>query len=339
MSPRVLSPLCVLALFGLACSAQETQHWTERRNLGFEGPVRSTLTTVARPNPDPRPAAQRKLMVEANPDWAVFDTQGRRIEFASASSREHFEAISKCTFQADGTESCEDSMGQHQESRKQETTLPDGTREVNYFLGSKMESREVTRFDEKGRAVVSRNYNGNGRLTSEDSTLFSNDGQTRTWKIYDESGHVALNERTHVAEDETRFDRWSYDSKGDLVWHLALNGDGEVLSYWYDVGYKPTQSSSDSLGICRPRLCVSYKFDEQGSGRMEKFVQHTSGEGNLEPDSEEHYNFDGILDEKAEIKYARDTHENWTSRSVFVWAATSNQVIEVERDNRTIEYY
>jgi hypothetical protein len=72
---------------------------------------------------------------------------------------------------------------------------------------------------------------------------------------------------------------------------------------------------------------------------MEKFVQHTSSEGNHELESEEHYNFDGILDEKAEIKYARDTHENWTSRSVFVWAATSNQVIEVERDTRTIEYY
>jgi hypothetical protein len=278
-------------------------------------------------------------MVETNPDWAVFDTQGRRVEFASASSRERFEAISKCTFQADRTEVCEDSMGHRQETRKAETTLPDGSREVTYFLGSKMQDREVTRFDEKGRAVASRNYNGNGKLTSEESTLFSSDGETRTWKIYDDSGHVALDERTHVADDATRFDRWSYDSEGDLVWHLALNSDGEVLSYWYDLGYKPKQSSSDSLGICRPRLCVSYKFDEQGSGRMEKLVQRTSGEGNLEPDSAEHYNLDGILDEKADIKYARDTHGNWTSRSVFVWAATSNQMIEVERDTRTIEYY
>jgi hypothetical protein len=278
-------------------------------------------------------------MVETNPDWAVFDTQGRRVEFASASSREHFEAISRCTFQADGTEVCEDSMGHRQETRKQETTLPDGSREVTYFRGSKMENHEVTRFDEKGRAVASRNYDGNGNLTSEESTLFSNDGETRTWKIYDDSGHVALDERTHVADDATRFDRWSYDSEGDLVWHLALNSDGEVLSYWYDLGYKPKQSSSDSLGICRPRLCVSYKFDEQGSGRMEKLVQRTPGEGYLEPDSAEHYNLDGIMDEKADIKYTRDTNGNWPSRSVFVWAATSNQMIEVERDTRTIEYY
>jgi hypothetical protein len=72
---------------------------------------------------------------------------------------------------------------------------------------------------------------------------------------------------------------------------------------------------------------------------MEKIVQHTPGEGNLEPDSEEHYNFDGILDEKAEIKYARDNRGNWTSRSVFVWDAASNQMIQVEQDTRTIEYY
>ena len=108
--------------------------------------------------------------------------------------------------------------------------------------------------------------------------------------------------------------------------------------YWYKAGYKPKLSSSDSLGVCRIGLCVSYKFDEQGSGRVERTLQHTSREGNLEPDSEEHYNFDGVLDEKAEIKYTRDVHGNWISRSVFVWDASSNRMIEVERDTRTIEY-
>jgi len=61
--------------------------------------------------------------------------------------------------------------------------------------------------------------------------------------------------------------------------------------------------------------------------------------GNLEPDSEEHYNFNGVLDEKAEIKYTRDAHGNWTLRTVFVWDAPSNQMIQVEQDTRTIEYY
>jgi hypothetical protein len=72
---------------------------------------------------------------------------------------------------------------------------------------------------------------------------------------------------------------------------------------------------------------------------MDKLVQHTSGEGNLEPDSEEYYNLDGILGEKAEIEYSRDGHGNWTSRSVFLWNTASNQMIEIERDRRTIEYY
>ena len=79
----LLSPLCLLSLFSLPLRGQEPQHWTERRNLGFQGPVRSALTTVERPNSDPRPKAQRKLMTQANPDWAVFDRQGRRVEFAS----------------------------------------------------------------------------------------------------------------------------------------------------------------------------------------------------------------------------------------------------------------
>jgi hypothetical protein len=320
-------------------TAQDTQQRTERRGLGFEGPVRSVLTTIARPNPDPRTEGQRKLMVQGVPDWAVFDIQGRRVEFASASGRDGIEVISRCTFRADGTKVCTDSAGHQQESRKQETTLPGGSREVTYFLGSQIESREVTRFDEKGRPAAFHEYDSNGRLGSENSWLFDGDDETTTWKIYDEPGHIALHEQTRVSDDKTRFDRWSYNSEGRVVWHLALNIDGELLSYWYDVGYKPKQSSSDSLGICSPRLCVSYKFDEQGSGRMEKSVQHSSRDGYFESDSEEHYNFDGILDEKAEIKYARDDRSNWTSRSVFVWDGTSNQMVEVERDTRTIEYY
>jgi hypothetical protein len=335
MFPSLLPLLCLLPLLGSSSGAQEA-HWTERRNLGFEGPVRSALTTVVRPNPDPRPQERRELMVQANPDWAVFDIQGRRIEFASASGRDRFLAISKCTFQADGTEVCTDSTGRTQETQKKETTPPDGSREVKYLRDSKVDNREVTHFDEKGNAIGSHNYDKNGKLTSENSTLLNGDSE---WKIYDENGRIVLDQQTRASDDKTRFDRWSYDSEGQLVWHLASNTDGQVLSYWYKVGYKPNLSSSDSLGICRPRLCVSYKFDDEGSGRMEKIVQHTSGEGNLEPDTEEHYNLDGILDEKAEIKYARDDHGNWTSRSVFVWDAASNQMIQVEQDTRTIEYY
>ena len=158
MFRRLLSLLCLLTLLGLPSGAQEPQHWTERRNLGFEGPVRSVLTTVVRPNPDPRPQERRNLMVQANPDWAVFDIQGRRIEFASASSPDRFEAVSKCTLQPDGTRVCTDSTGRTQETQKKETTLPDGSREVAYLRDSKVDNREVTRFDEKGRAVSSRNY-------------------------------------------------------------------------------------------------------------------------------------------------------------------------------------
>jgi hypothetical protein len=337
MFHRLFCLPCLLAVLGLPSGAQEPQHWTERMNLGFKGPVRSALTTVVRPNPDPRPQAESKLMVQANPNWAAFDTQGRRTEFASSSSRDRFESISKCTFQLDGTRVCTDSAGGlTHETRKQDTTLPDGSREVTYLRDSGVDSREVTRFDEKGNAVGTRVYDKNGRLTSEDSTLPNGNDES---KIYDEKGRIVMNEQTRESDDQTRFDRWSYDSEGHLVWHIALNSDGEVLSDWYKVGYKPKTSSSDSLGLCGAGFSVSYKFDEQGSGRMEKIVEHTSGEGNLEPNTEEHYNFNGVLDEKVEIKYARDTYGNWTSRTVFVWDATSNGMIEVERDTRTINYY
>jgi hypothetical protein len=39
------------------------------------------------------------------------------------------------------------------------------------------------------------------------------------------------------------------------------------------------------------------------------------------------------------IKYTRDGHGNWTSRSVSVWDPATNLMVEIERDTRTIEYY
>lgn len=194
----------------------------------------------------------------------------------------------------------------------------------------------MTVVDENGNVIGSRDYDNVGRLTLENSTLPNGNDEM---KIYDQNGQSSLYLQTHVSDDKTRFDRWSYGPNGNLVWHLAINDNGELLSDWYDVGYKPKISSSDSLGICRPRLCVSYKFDERGSGRLEKTVQHTPGEGNVEPDDEEHYNFDGIMDERIDIKYLRDTQGNWTSRSVFVWDTTTNQMTEIEQDTRTIQYY
>ena len=125
------------------------------------------------------------------------------MEFASASSRDGLEVISKCAFEADGTKVCKDSTGQLQESREQQTILPDGSREVTYFQGSKVLSREVTQFDEKGAAIASKVYLSDGKLSSEDLKLPNGDDE---WKIYDDNGHVILDEQTRGSRDKTRFD-------------------------------------------------------------------------------------------------------------------------------------
>lgn len=327
--------LLVLFMATILSRGQEAHRWTERENLGLKGPVRSVLTTVARPNADPRPKKPHKLFVEGHPDWARFDKEGRRIEFASGSNGDNILVISKCTFGADGSKDCINSTGREQESREQRTMLPDGSRELTYFEASKVVTREVTQFDESGKSVAFRVFHNNGKLSSEELKLPNGDDE---WKIYDDSGIVVSDVRTRHSDDQNRIDRWFYDLDGHLVWNLAISRDGDLLSYWYDIGFKPKISSSDSLGICRPGLCVDYKFDDEGSGRLEKVVQHTEGEGNLEPDSEEHFNLDGIVDERAEIKYARDEHGSWTSRSVFVWDPDLNLMVEIERDTRTIEY-
>jgi hypothetical protein len=176
--------------------------------LSRSSPIRShdRYETQSRSTPQTR----RKLMVQADPDGAVFDTQGRRIEFVAASSVDGFEAIAKCTFEADGTRVCTDDTGRTQETRREETTLPDESQQVTYLRDSKVDNCDVTRFDEKDKAVGSSSYDRNGRLKSEDSTLLNGDHE---WKIYDENGGIPLREQTHESDDKARFDRWSYDSR------------------------------------------------------------------------------------------------------------------------------
>jgi hypothetical protein len=332
----ILQSQLALALTLTALAQTGEQPSTERRNNGFEGPVKSVLTTVEPRNPDPRPSGKRTLGGGVGPQWMVFDVAGTRIEQGTAADATHVVEISKRLVKPDGAEVWTDSSGTSTESTKQETNLTDGSREVKYFTNSKLVTREITRMDEHGKVIAQRNFNEKGRLTSEESTSIDSNGETNTFKMYDDAG-LGLHHITRVTRDPERFDRSEYAPNGRLAWSLSLNEYGELLSYYYSPGYKPKFSSSDSLGICRPKLCVSYKFDEQG--KLEKHVQHTPEYGNLEPTSEEHYNSVGVMDEKVELKYTRDTHGNWTQRSLMVWDPSSNQMIEVERDIRIIEYY
>ena len=331
--------LATFLLIACGVSAQDPHQWTERENMGFRGPVRSVLTTVHKLNPDPRPADKRKLSIVQNADWAVFDVQGRRTEFASAADADRILATTKCTYAVDGAQNCINDQGQQDQSLRKETVLPDGSHEITYYYGAKLQSREIVLYDTESREVGHRNYDNEGKLTSEDSTQFEAGGETDAARIYDQRGAIVSHTKTRISADDGRFERWEYAADGHVVWYLQLDENGELISSWYEVGYKPTVTSSGSLGICRPKLCVDYRFDEQGSGRFEKTVQHTPGQGNIETDSEEHYGFDGLLDEKIELKYVRDTHGNWTERSVFVWDFRTNQMVETEEDTRKIEYY
>ncbi len=328
----------IVAIAVLA-AGQEAHPWAQREALGFKGPVKSVRTTIERPHPDPRPEGHRSLPVEGTPEWELFDAQGRRIEFGSAVSGDHIVSISKCRIESNAIQVCTDSTGAVSRARTEQTKLPDGSRETRYYNGSKLEERTVMRFDEKGRVLEARHYNSQGGLHSEDSNQFASNFETRTWKIYDPGGALAMHRVTEISEDPERVDDWEYDPQGQPVSHLAIDKDGALLSYWYRVGYKAKLSSSDSGSMCRPGLCVFYKFDAQGSGRLEKTVEYTRGEGNAEPDREEHCDFDGVLDEKAEIHYIRDNFGNWISRSVLVWDRHSNKMVEIERDTRKVEYY
>lgn len=334
--PRLLLLDCVVA-FGLLAVAQDSQPSSERKNIGFEGPVRSVATTVQNMNADPRPVGKRALQVGMSAEWYSFDESGNCIERSAAATPSGIGVVSKRSVKADGTVVWTDSRGNATETRRRVTTLANGSREVTYYTDSKIQSREITRFDDEDRVVAFRIYDGEGRLTSDEETVFEPETEMTTWKLYDQSGRIISHEQTRVPNDHARFDRWNYEPDGKLAWHVSLNEYGELLTFWYAPGFQPKVSSSDSLGICRPKLCVSYKFDERG--HLEKHIQHTSGEGNLEPNSEEHYNAEGQLDERVDIKYTRDDYGNWTSRSLFVWDPASNQVVEVERDLRKIEYY
>ena len=340
MKILLLSHLVVaLSLAGFSQTGE--QQWTERGNHGFEGPVKSVLTSVESRNPDPRPPQKRTLGVGVGPQWIVFDPAGTPIEQGISSGANHIET-SKRTLKPDGTEVWTDSSGRSIESRKKETRFPDGTREVKYFTNSKLAMREVSLRDEQGRTLFIRTFDDQDHLSSEQSTKYDVDPEITTVKIYDEIGHVRLQEVTRVPHDPEWFDRSDRPSNRPRAWSLSEGKDGQSSISWYAPGYTPKFPSSDSLGFCRPKLCGSFKFDDSDkneSGEFEKLVQRTPGYGTLEPDNEEHYNSAGVMDEKLQVRYTHDSHGNWIERTLLVWDSSSKQMIEVERDSRTFEYY
>jgi hypothetical protein len=317
---------------------------TDRAAFGFSGPVRSVRTTVTQLHPDPRPPNARKLVVPPVNSWSGFDVKGHRIE-SDCGNVDGEQKICKCTFDADRSETCVSATGNKTTTQWQDIKMPDGGRERvfvqhSYTGDSFYETREEIRFDSQGREVSTHEY-VKGKLYLQKEITYGDDGDSEMtdWKIYDEKDGLVIHLKTLISEYQTRFDRWAYDPEGLPAWHIALNDKGELLYHWYRTGYKPLRGSSDSLGIFGPELGAWYRFDDQGSGQLEKTVHHRSRGSNPVPYREEHYGFDGQLDEKIEIKYIRDRHGNWTSRTMLILDRTSNQMIEVERDTRVIEYY
>lgn len=335
---RIWTLSCLLmSIFAITThsSGQQSQSQTDRLNLGFKGPVRSVLTVVERPHSDRHPERHHQQA----PGKAAFDIQGKRTAFALFDPMNQTKVIAECTLQQDGTEHCGDNNGQQQNTRQENRTLSDGRRETLFYRNDRVEFRSVLRLDDHGALISVRNYNSEGRLVSEQSVMRDSEGATTTEKSYEGDPHTAVTLQTRISDDQKRFDRWWYNAQGHLLRHLALDGEGEVLSSWFDTGQEQKVSRFETWGICRPHRCVSYTFDENGTGRLAKTVEHIPGPGNREPENGEHYNSDGFLNEKIEIKYQRDASGNWISRSVLIWTPESNQVIEVERDTRTIQYY
>jgi len=326
--------LATFVLMACGVSAQNPHQTTERENWGFHGPVRSALTVVHKLNPDPRPADKRKLELVQNADWKVFDVQGRTTEFATSADADRIVATAKCTYAVDGARHCTNDPGPQYQVLTKEIVLPDGSHQITSYLDSKLLSTKIALYDSAGREVSYRFYDDKGKLVSEGSVRCGAGTEVDVSKMYEKGSLVSHTETWATA---STIERREFAADGHVLWYLQLDDDGELISSWYKVGYKPRMGSQASLGIMRPDIWVIYKFDEQGSGRLEKTVIHM--QENSKPHTEEHYGFDGLVDEKCKINVVFDAYGNWTSRSVFVWEAKTNQMVETEEDTRKIEYY
>lgn len=129
-----------------------------------------------------------------------------------------------------------------------------------------------------------------------------------------------------------------YDPSGNLLCTLRLSGTSLVYSTILPEAKFPCHIATDSKQ--ESKLYQFSLYPNGGTGQL--FTDVTSNADTkhfFEPDTVERLDTGGNVIDKISFRYEHDAQGNWTTRVVSVLDPATKDLVEIERDTRTITYY
>jgi hypothetical protein len=324
--------------------------------------VHTLLTKTQQLSADPRPnshpiegnahmSLSRLSAMGGSPTWLSFDENGRLVEQGTVSPDAKFASLTRTEGNTSVTTV---KLPNQTETVERRTVTSNGASSMDVYrngqLTEKMESaaRNSGSSSSNGKSAFDRKtYDAQGNLLSESSTetVIEREGKNRT--ITRTARHVTDRENGNN-EDRKIIDR--FDAGHELTEHTEYDAGGTMICSFRFSG---TRLAYSMISSETKRPCIASVFSREESKRYQFALYPNGGAGELsteiwtftdmqrimEPESIERLDASGSVIDKISFRYERDPQGNWTTRAVSVLDPATNQLVDIQRDTRTITYY
>lgn len=330
---RTMVPVCAL-LFSLVTGirSENPPKMSDAMGEHLHGPVH-TQKLVAKKLPEFSAFAPKTYFWSPAP-WMVFDANGDLIEKAySLSANGSPGVISRPLKDMNGWIVGYETVGPavKSTSRTESVQGQHGPVEIRSYVNGVLESIQKITYGPSGTKSEELYCDAAGKILSQ--VRYTDRDRVKETEVRGYDGQFQLHTIHTFDSDGELMSLEFLDAKGKMVMSIAFRG-GQLLSVWRDpecrgVGLSSALSSGD--------ISTEYFVEDC---RVETVVgRHPGRKWGLENDELERFDETGRSLEKLTFLYDRDHYGNWTRRIVSVWDASTNTLVPIEEDTRTITYY
>jgi antitoxin component YwqK of YwqJK toxin-antitoxin module len=330
-SARALALLFLCA----TCLAQRDSHnqarMTRAEMLGFHGPIHTQNLQGQELSKDPRSQPKLHIRSEHKP-WMVFSPSGQLVEEGDTGANGKRVVVHR-TYDESGrevdTEIVSDKETKH--IRSATTEGPTGTTETKTYNDDKLVSTIVNSRNEKGDGGEGKVFDSQGELTSY--SRGRRDAASQSSEAWGAKGKFVSHVERRYGPDRDLVQVSRYDETGKLVSDLSFS-KGKLTSFWQD----PACACTNGAGFNMGDYTVSYNTEKDG--KLYKEIQHHKGRRtNHEIDDQELRDESDRLLERIEYSYQRDSHGNWTKRTISVMDSATGAMVAIRQEDRELTYY
>jgi hypothetical protein len=332
---RVGLPLLLSILLVSTAADGPRSNRTDALDMGLEGPVHTVksttqwLPTYGRIGPL-APYVTHEAWIAFGPDSDIIERSNRLSPDGTPEAivrekkNSHGQILERKVIRADQTTTW----------RYEYVNGPYGPVETRTYEGDVLQSVVKNTYDEDGHMIEESTHDPAGRLKDRFISHYDDLGREVELEVWGPDDQFQLHEIN------------TYGSHGDFVGKGFLDMDGRII---LSMAFRDQQLLSVRRGPeCRVlSTCFTISGKDQstvyrvwGDCRVHMTVQrHPGREENIENDELETFNEAGESLEKLTFQYERDSYGNWTRRIVSVFDPSTNSLVPIQEDARTITYY